>query len=182
MALFLSRAAKAMGVDLMGGDMAADYSDIGDQGEERQAAIKALARNGILNGRSSMSFMPDAEITRAEMAVALMALLDKTSGAPVHKNKAGLYVLGADADTAVAPDDSFSDAYAAVSQPVYNAISRGLRAGRHYRLPRRDLPAQRRGASQEHGFVHQACHGSQQPPPGGIDRPGRQRHDHCLGA
>ena len=128
MALFLYRAAGLMGVDLMGGDMMVDYGDIADQGEDRQAAITALARNGILTGRS-MGFEPDAAITRAEMAVAIVNLLDHTPGAPVHKNRAGLFILGDDAQTAMAPDDSFADAYAAVSQPVNNAISAAYELG-----------------------------------------------------
>ena len=89
MALFLYRAAGLMGVDLMEGDMAADFGDIADLGEDRQNAITALARNGILAGRSDMAFDPYSDITRAEMAVALVNLLDHTPGAPVHKNQAG---------------------------------------------------------------------------------------------
>ena len=133
MALFLSRTAKVIGVDLMGGTMAADFGDIADQGEDRQAAIKALARNGILMGRSSMSFMPDAEITRTEMAVALVALLDKTPGVGLSKatsgDNKGLYVFGSTPGTGDLPNDSFSDAYAAVSQPVNNAISAAYELG-----------------------------------------------------
>ena len=89
MALFLYAAAGLMGVDLMEGDMMVDFGDISELGEDMQNAITALARNGILSGRSDMAFEPFADITRAEMAVALVNLLDQTPGAPVHKNKAG---------------------------------------------------------------------------------------------
>ena len=129
MALFLSRTAGVMGVDLSEGDMGADFGDIADVGDERQSAIAALARNGILAGRSDMAFDPHSDITRAEMAVALVNLADQTPGAPVHKNKKGLFVLGDDAATASLPDDSFSDAYADVSEPVNNAISAAYELG-----------------------------------------------------
>ena len=74
MALFLYRAANAAGVDLMGGDGDADFGDIAELGEDRQNAITALARNGILGGRGDMAFDPGSDITRAEMAVALVGL------------------------------------------------------------------------------------------------------------
>ena len=83
MALFLYRAAKAAGIDLMGGDMDAMYGDIDELSEERQAAIKALARNNILTGRNSMSFYPLEDITRAEMAIALVSLTKHAAPAPL---------------------------------------------------------------------------------------------------
>ena len=131
MALFLYRAAGLMGVDLMGGDMMADFGDVSELGEDRQNAIKALARNGILEGRGDMGhFYPNADITRAEMAVALVALLDHTPGAPVHKDKdTGLYKLGADAGGAMLPDDSFADARATQPRHIDNAISAAYELG-----------------------------------------------------
>ena len=93
MALFLAAAAKLMGVNLSGGDMMADFGDIAELGENRRNAITSLARNGIMSG-SGGNFRPHDDITRAEMAVALVALLDHTPGAPVQKNKAGEYLLG----------------------------------------------------------------------------------------
>ena len=129
MALFLYAAAGLMGVDLMGGDMMADFGDISELGEGMQNAITALARNGIMSGRGDMAFEPFADITRAEMAVALVSLLDHTPGAPVHKNKAGLFILGDDAQTAQLPNDSFADAYVTQSQPVNNAISAAYELG-----------------------------------------------------
>ena len=127
MALFLYRAANAAGIDLMGGDMDATYGDIDELSEERQAAIKALARNGILTGRNTMSFQPLKDITRAEMAVALVNLVDHTPGAPVSKNKAGLFVLGA--TNPAPPDDWFADARASVPRHVDNAISAAYELG-----------------------------------------------------
>ncbi|MXW94037.1 MAG: S-layer homology domain-containing protein [Acidimicrobiaceae bacterium] len=131
MALFLYRAAALMGVDLMGGDddMMADYSDIGDVWEEAQNAIRALARNGILMGRGMGLFEPAADITRAEMAAALVALLDHTPGAPVHTDDDGLYELVDSDDTAEAPDDWFGDVRASKPRAVDNAVAAAYELG-----------------------------------------------------
>lgn len=128
MALFLRAATILMGVDLSGGDMPADFGDISELGENRQAAIVALARNGIMAGRGA-NFEPYADISRAEMAVALVNLLDHTPGAPVHKHWRGLFILGPDAETAQLPNDSFADAEASESQSVNNAISAAYELG-----------------------------------------------------
>ena len=78
MALFLNAAASKAGVDLMGGDGDDDFDDIAELGENRQNAIKALARNGIMSG-SGGDFRPHADITRAEMAMALVNLTRHTA-------------------------------------------------------------------------------------------------------
>ena len=131
MALFLYAAAGLMGVDLMGGDMSADFGDISELGEDMQNAINALARNGILAGRSDMAFDPFADITRAEMAVALVAMLDHTPGVALKREtmgaNAGLYVLGP--DPGALPNDRFDDAYAQTPQQVNNAISAAYELG-----------------------------------------------------
>ena len=128
MALFLYRAAGPMGVDLMGGDsdMMADYGDVAELGEDRQNAIRALARNDILMGRDMGNFYPHADITRAEMAVALVALLDHVPGAKVEKNDAGLYLVDG---KATPPDSFFADARASVPRSVDNAISAAYELG-----------------------------------------------------
>ncbi len=148
MALFLSRAAGVMGVDLTGGDMSADFGDIAELGEDRQNAISALARNGILAGRSDMAFDPHGDITRAEMAAALVNLVDHVSS-NLGKNDDGLFVFGDDEDL---PDDSFGDAYRTLSEPANNAVSAayelGITTGRpagsdnfapHDGVPRRNM-------------------------------------------
>ena len=131
MALFLYAAAGLMGVDLMGGDMMADYGDIAELGENRQNAIAALARNGIMSGRSGMAFEPHADITRAEMAVALVALLDHTPGVALKKETmgpdTGLYKLGADPGSL--PNDNFADARRTQPRHVDNAISAAYELG-----------------------------------------------------
>ena len=125
MALFLYRSADVMGIDLMGGDMDADFGDIAELGEDRQTAINALARNGILSGRGDMAFDPGSDITRAEMAVALVNLVDHVSS-NLGRNDDGLFVFGDDEDL---PNDSFGDAYRMLSEPVNNAISAAYELG-----------------------------------------------------
>ena len=124
MALFLYRAASAAGVDLMGGDMMADFGDIDMLDEERQNAIKALARNGILAGRGDLAFDPHSDITRAEMAVALVNLVRHT--APGNFVQAGLdkgkLAVNGAAITSSALDH-FADARASVPVAVDTHIS-----------------------------------------------------------
>ncbi len=129
MALFLYRAASKAGVDLMGGDMSADYGDIAELGESWQNAITALARNGILSG-SGGNFRPKDDITRAEMAVALVNLVRHT--APGNFVQAGtdkgqLAINGA----AISSDDLdwFADARASVPVTVDTAISYAYELG-----------------------------------------------------
>ena len=124
MALFLYRAADVAGVDLMGGDMMADFGDIDMLGEDRQNAITALARNGILAGRSGMAFDPYSDITRAEMAMALVNLTRHT--APGNFVQAGLdkgklAVNGAAISSSAL--DHFADARASVPVAVDTHIS-----------------------------------------------------------
>ena len=130
MALFLVAAAKRMGVDLMGGDMMADFGDIAELGENRRNAITSLARNGIMSG-SGGNFRPHDDITRAEMAVALVALLDHTPGVALSKPtkgaNAGLYVLGAAPGSL--PNDHFTDARRQTPRHVDNAISAAYELG-----------------------------------------------------
>ena len=74
MALFLYAAAGLMGVDLMGGDMMADYGDIEELGEDmperhQGAGPQRHPRRVAATWPSSLF----ADITRAEMAVALVS-------------------------------------------------------------------------------------------------------------
>ena len=129
MALFLSRAAAVMEVDLSEGDMDADFGDIAELGEDRQSAIAALARNGILAGRGDMAFDPGGHITRAEMAVALVSLVARASDQVRTNKDSGLFELKQDDDTYDGPDDNFDDAYETVSAPINNAISAAYELG-----------------------------------------------------
>jgi hypothetical protein len=129
MALFLYAAASKAGVDLMGGDGDADYGDIADLGENWQNAITALARNGIMSG-SGGNFRPNDDITRAEMAVALVNLVRHT--APGNFVQAGtakgqLVVNGAPITSDAL--DHFADSRARVPRAVDTAISYAYELG-----------------------------------------------------
>ena len=124
MALFLYRSAGIAGVDLMGGAMDADFGDIADLGEDRQIAIKALARNGILTGRSDMAFDPYSDITRAEMAVALVELL-VASPNHITKDRQGTIRINKRAPAV----DYFADARASVPRGVDHRISLAYELG-----------------------------------------------------
>ena len=125
MALFLYRTANVAGLDTMGGDGAADFGDIAELGEDRQNAINALARNGILAGRSDMAFAPHADITRAEMAVALVSLVALIPGAKTEKNDNGTITVDVGAGTV----DVFTDAFGETPGPVNSAISAAYELG-----------------------------------------------------
>ena len=124
MALFLYRAASKAGVDLMGGDMSADYGDIAELGESWQNAITALARNGILSG-SGGNFRPKDDITRAEMAVALVALAKHVAPGKFIQSGANKGALDIDADEL----DHFADARASEPRFVDTAISYAYELG-----------------------------------------------------
>ena len=75
MALFLTRAASAAGVDL-GDAMDEGFTDLDMIGAERSIAINRLAAEGIMKGRTATTFEPLGLVTRADMAQHLFALLD----------------------------------------------------------------------------------------------------------
>ena len=120
MALFLYRAANAAGVDTMGGDGDADFGDIADLGEDRQNAIKALARNNILAGRSDMAFAPSSDNHPR-----------RDGGSPRRVAQARQQPLfNADGSLkGVAELDHFADARAAVPRAVDSAISQAYELG-----------------------------------------------------
>ena len=124
MALFLYRAAAIADLDLMGGDMMADFGDIADLGENRQVAIKALASNGILAGRGNV-FDPYSDITRAEMAVALVNF--------VREADPGLFVQrGVNAGALIISPgalDYFADARSTLPRALDTAISYAYELG-----------------------------------------------------
>ncbi len=129
MALFLNAAAAKAGVDLMGGDGDDDFDDIAELGENRQNAIKALARNGIMSG-SGGDFRPHADITRAEMAVALVNLVRHTAPSKFVQagTDKGKLVVGGAAITSSALD-WFADARRTVPVSVDTHISYAYELG-----------------------------------------------------
>ena len=117
MAVFVARAAKVAGVNLASGS--GGFSDIGDIWQEAQDAINGLAASGIIP--SGGDFMPDDEITRAEMAGFLIGLLNE--GAPnVTIDEDGMILLGT-GGSAEQGDDYFADSRAAVPRSIDDQIS-----------------------------------------------------------
>ena len=75
MALFLTRMADAAGVTIDDA-MDAGFTDLGDTGSDRVAAINRLANAGIMPGRTATTFNPTDDVTRADMALHLFRFLD----------------------------------------------------------------------------------------------------------
>ena len=113
MALFVARAAEVAGVDL---DEASDhgFADIGDAPEEAQDAINRLAAKRIIP--ASATYDPHGPMTRADMAIFLIGLLDKATG-KVSIDTAGRVLLTTGSVTAEA-DDYFADVRDGVSDPA----------------------------------------------------------------
>ncbi len=124
MALFLYRAADIAGLNLMGGGGAAEFDDIADLDEERQNAIKALARNNILPG-NGMAFNPDTSITRAQMAMALVEFLRHANPGLFHQSG----TMKGDLNIAATDLDHFADARRLVPVHVETAISYAYELG-----------------------------------------------------
>ena len=75
MALFLTRAAKAAGIDL-GDAMDMGFTDLGTAGADVVMAINTLASKEIMPGRTATSFDPHDLVTRADMALHIFRFLD----------------------------------------------------------------------------------------------------------
>ena len=75
MALFLTRMAGVADVAL-DDDSSAGFTDLGATGADRMDAVNRLANAGIMTGRTATTFEPDAQVTRADMALHLFAFLD----------------------------------------------------------------------------------------------------------
>ena len=75
MALFLTRMADVAGVTIDDA-MDAGFTDLGDTGSDRVAAINRLANAGIMPGRTATTFDPTDDVTRADMALHLFRFLD----------------------------------------------------------------------------------------------------------
>ena len=117
MAVFLARAAGVAGVDL-GDAKDQGFDDIGDLWQEAQDAINQLAGKGILP--KGGSYRPDDAMTRAEMATALIGLLDAAEAVDINND--GTIDLGDDGADDDA-DDYFADARALSPRTVDRAAA-----------------------------------------------------------
>ena len=141
MALFLSRAAAAAGIDL-GDSTGQDFTDLGDTGADRVDAISRLVNSGVMSGRTATTFDPEGHVTRADMAEHLVALVamardDLERGDDLlysFDDDVILDINGApdgDSDRDIHDEDSgfFSDVYTMASAPTANAIYTAFELG-----------------------------------------------------
>ncbi len=76
MALFLTRLAGLVGIDMVSDPDDAGFTDIGDLSDESQTAINQLADLGITQGTSVTTYSPGDAVTRGHMALFVARLMD----------------------------------------------------------------------------------------------------------
>ena len=76
MALFLTRLAGIVGIEVASNPDDAGFTDIGDLSENSQTAINQLADLGIARGTSATTFSPSAAVRRDHMALFIARLMD----------------------------------------------------------------------------------------------------------
>ncbi len=77
MALFLTRLAGLVGIDMVSDPDDAGFTDIGDLSDESQTAINQLADLGITQGTSVTTYSPADSVRRDHMALLITRLMDK---------------------------------------------------------------------------------------------------------
>ncbi len=104
MALFLTRLAGLVGIDLASDPDDAGFTDIGDLSAESQTAINQLADLDITQGTGGGNYSPDASVKRAHMALFIARLMDHMD--PMAENKDN--VFGYTPEKVVDKDDTDS--------------------------------------------------------------------------
>ena len=77
MALFLTRLASRLGIEMASNPDDAGFTDIGDLSAEAQTAINQLADLGITKGTSATTYSPADAVKRGHMALFISRLMDK---------------------------------------------------------------------------------------------------------
>ena len=77
MALFLTRLADLVGIEMVSDPDDAGFTDIGDLSMESQTAINQLADLGITQGTSATTYSPSDAVTRGQMALFIQRLMDQ---------------------------------------------------------------------------------------------------------
>ncbi len=77
MALFLTRLAGLVGIEMASDPDDAGFTDIGDLSMESQTAVNQLADLGITMGTSATTYSPADSVTRGQMALFISRLMDK---------------------------------------------------------------------------------------------------------
>ena len=90
MALFLTRLAKLVGIEMAMDSMDTGFTDIGDLSAESQMAIGQLKDLGITQGTSDTTYSPADPVKRSHMALFIQRLMDKmnpiSDGSTPHGN------------------------------------------------------------------------------------------------
>ncbi len=102
MALFLTRLAGLVGIDVVSDPDDAGFTDTGDLSAESQTAINQLADLGITQGTSATTYSPADSVTRGQMALFIARLMDKMT--PMMQNTKTVY--GYTPSKVVAVEDS----------------------------------------------------------------------------
>ena len=76
MALFLTRLAGLVGIDMASDPDDAGFADIGELSADTQTAINQLADLGITQGTSATTYSPDDSVKRGHMALFIARLMD----------------------------------------------------------------------------------------------------------
>ena len=76
MALFLTRLAGLVGIEMASDPADAGFTDTGDLPAESQTAINQLADLGITRGTSATTYSPSDSVTRGQMALFIARLMD----------------------------------------------------------------------------------------------------------
>ena len=77
MALFLTRLAGLVGIEVVADPGNTGFTDIGDLSAESQTAIGQLADLGITKGTSATTYSPASNVTRGQMALFISRLMDQ---------------------------------------------------------------------------------------------------------
>ena len=77
MALFLTRLAGLVGIEMASDPSDAGFTDIGELSSESQTAINQLADLGITQGTSATTYSPEDSVKRGHMALFIARLMDK---------------------------------------------------------------------------------------------------------
>ena len=77
MALFLTRVANLVGIEMATDSMDTGFTDIADLSEESQTAIAQLYDLGITRGTSMSTYSPSDNVTRGHMALFIQRLMNK---------------------------------------------------------------------------------------------------------
>ncbi len=104
MALFLTRLAGLVGIEVVSDPDDAGFTDVGDLSMESQTAINQLADLGITMGTSATTYSPADSVTRGQMALFISRLMDKMT--PMMESKTMVYGYTPSKVVPVEDDDS----------------------------------------------------------------------------